>query len=200
MLACCNLCWVLVNDMKIKKTFFFILTVIVVLLVWFWLDQNDYFNTYYNDLTDEQKSEFKWKPEYSASGKELKDKYRSQFSNDEFKYPRQHVESIKMYKNIPILNIFTGRYLNAELSASLLNFCNNPDNFDWGETTWGIHEAEYFFKLYNKQDQSIGKIYFCLDGCGQVFAEPFSPRMKFGGLSKKGLMDISGLIRKINQP
>jgi hypothetical protein len=174
-----------------------VLLLLLILVAWFWLNYNDYFNTSYRDLTGQEQKQFEWRDNYSPSGIELKEAYRARFNRKEFEYPRQKVKKIRLYKNNLLFGIFTGKTLNQQQIDYFLQYCNDPSNFDWSETTWSIWDAEYFFKLYDETGKVIGKIYFCLLGCRQVEARPFSPRMKFGGLSERGLKDIHDLINEI---
>ncbi len=174
-----------------------VLLLSLVIAGWFWLDYNDYYNHDYRNLTEQERKQFDWQDRYSPSGVELKKVYKTNFNNSEFEYPIQKVKIIKLYKNIPLLAAITGKTLNERQTDYFLRYCNDPNNFEWNETTWSIWEAEYYFKLYNEAGTAVGKIYFCLDGCMQIEARPFSPRMKFGGLSEKGLKDIQKFVDEI---
>ena len=81
--------------------------------------------------------------------------------------------------------------------SEVIAFFNNPINFDWGETTWEVTESEYILRFYSKQDKEIGKIWLCLEGCGMTKSIPFSPNMKYGGLSEIGKEGIEKIINKI---
>lgn len=158
---------------------------------WYWADDQDYFRSNYNDLTEKEKEIFKWS---DSDNFDLYQVYRQHFFDTEFIFPRQQVSKIKLFKNTPLLSIFTSKTLKQNQIDNFLTFCNDTANFDWGETTWGLNEAEYFIRLYNTKDQVVGKIYFCLADCGHIDARPFSPSMKFGMLSTVGLNKINKLI------
>jgi hypothetical protein len=161
---------------------------------WYFVDDKDYFNSNYMDLTEQQNKIFKWQDEDRDNS--IRERYKQYFTDKELKFPRQQVSKVKLFKNIPIVSILTGRTLKQNQIDSFLNFCNDSTNFDWGETTWGLTEAEYFIRLYNSKDIVVGKIYFCLADCGHIDARPFSPSMKFGMLSTIGLAKINKIINE----
>jgi hypothetical protein len=164
---------------------------------WYWADYHDYFQRNYKDLTEQQKEIFKWRSDMANF--ELPQIYRQYFSDKEYIFPRQRIFKIKLFKNIPIIGVFTSKTLKENQIDKFLQFCNDTVNFDWGETTWGLHEAEYFMRLYDSEDNVAGKIYFCLADCGHLYARPFSPSMKFGMLSTTGLNKINKMINDKNQ-
>lgn len=49
----------------------------------------------------------------------LMTRYRHHFADPEFVFPRQKVNKIKLFKNIPILGVFTGKTLKQNI-----NRCN----------------------------------------------------------------------------
>lgn len=162
------------------------------LAVWYWADNQDYFQGDYFELTEKQNIIFNWQD--GDNGNKLITRYRKHFADTEFVFPRQKVTKIKLFKNIPIIGVFTGKTLKQNRVNTFLNFCNDTANFDWGETMWKISESEYYVRLYNSDNKVVGKIYFCLDDCGMTSARPFCPAMKFGGLSATGLDYINNLI------
>ncbi|MNR45208.1 hypothetical protein D3C85_1640290 [compost metagenome] len=81
--------------------------------------------------------------------------------------------------------------------SDLLLFFNNLINFNWSETTWHLNEAEYILRFYDNKNNEIGKIWLCLQCCGMTKSMPFSPNMKYGGLSKIGKKNINRIINKI---
>ncbi len=163
----------------------------------YWADEQDYFKSNYKDLTEQEKEIFKWRSE--PENFDLVEVYRQHFTDNDFIFPRQQVTTIKLFKNMPLVGVFTGKTLKQNKVNSFIQFCNDTANFDWGETTWGLHEAEYFIRLYNAKNEVVGKIYFCLANCGHVYARPFSPSMKFGMLSASGLDKITQFIKNKNQ-
>ncbi|MDY0931693.1 hypothetical protein [Chryseobacterium sp. CFBP8996] len=179
--------------MKIfKKTILISILLFGLLCIWQWLDKKDYFQTEYNNLKKEQESIFIWKDGDSDSS--IKERYRNHFTDKEYSFPRQHVAKIKLIENKLIIGLFTNRTLKKSEIDYFVNYCNDTTNFHWGETTLQTSESEYFFRLYNDKNKVIGKIYFCLDGCGMTRSIPTCPAMKFGGLSKKGQQQIEKLI------
>jgi hypothetical protein len=186
---------------KLMKWFLKIVLVSLCFLVlisfWYWVDNEDYFNASYRDLTEHQKEIFKWRSDIDNF--DLPHVYREHFADSEFIFPRQQVARVKLFKNIPIVGVFTGKTLKQNQVKSFLQFCNDTANFGWGETTWELNDAEYYIRLYNSSGQVAGKIYFCLAGCGRIDARPFSPSMKFGMLSATGLEKINKLINDKNQ-
>lgn len=164
---------------------------------WYWADDQDYFQNNYNDLTEQQKEIFKWRSDIDNF--DLTQVYKQHFADNEFTFPRQQVSKVKLFKNIPLVGVFSGKTLKQNQVDSFLQFCNDTANFDWGETTWGLYDAEYFIRLYNSNDQVVGKIHFCLTDCGNIYARPFSPSMKFGMLSTTGLVKINKLINNEDQ-
>jgi hypothetical protein len=177
--------------MKRLRKFLIILFVVIGLLVfWYWADKKDYFNTDYKDLTTSEKKNFEW--QYGDNG-ELMQRYRMYFFDSQYAFPRQQVTKVKLFRNIPMVSVFTSKTLKAEYVDSFVTFCNDTTNFDWGETTWQLNESKYYCKLYNADGKTAGKIYFCLDDCGMTSSKPFAPTMKFGGLSTKGMKYIQHL-------
>jgi hypothetical protein len=181
---------------RLLKTLFATIFLLGLTAFWYWADERDFFQDNYNDLTEEQKEIFKWRSDIDNF--DLPKIYRQHFSDKEFKFPRQQVSKIKLFKNIPIFGVFTGKTLKKNQVDNFLEFCNDTTNFDWGETTWGLNEADYFIRLYNSKDKVVGKIYFCLANCGHIETRPFSPTMKFKMLTQKGFDFITKLIEDKN--
>jgi hypothetical protein len=182
---------------RILKTIIATISIFWMTLFWYWANDNDFFQGNYNDLSEQQKEMFKWRSDIDNF--DLPQVYRQHFADKEFIFPRQQVSKIKLFKNTPILGAFTGKSLKQNQVDNFLIFCNDTTNFDWGETTWGLDEAEYLIRLYNSEDKIVGKIYFCLANCGHIDARPFSPSMKFGMLSSTGLDKINKLINDKDQ-
>jgi hypothetical protein len=171
----------------------FLLLLFGLIIFWYWADNQDYFRSYYNNLTEQQNSVFKWQD--GDDGDKLMNRYRQHFTDKEFIFPRQKVTQVKLFKNIPILGVFTAKTLKQTKIDDFLLFCNDTTNFTWGETTWGVSESEYYFRLYRADNKVIGKIYICLDDCHMTSSKPFCPSMKFGGLSETGTGYINKLIK-----
>jgi hypothetical protein len=160
--------------------------------IWYWADDNDYFQSNYNDLTEKQRATFTWQD--ADNGDKLTERFRQHFFDTDLYFPRQKVTKVKLFKNIPMLGVFTAKTLKQNKVDNFVQFCNDTSNYEWGETTWALSESEYYFRLYNSANKVIGKIYFCLDGCRMTDSRPFNPAMKFGMLSSTGLDKINTLI------
>lgn len=158
----------------------------------YWADTKDFFKANYRDLSVNQQKTFYWQA--GDSTETLIQRYRQHFLDSQYTFPRQKVAKVKLFQNTPAFSFFTGKTLNPIYNESFLQFCNDTANFHWAETTWSKSESEYYCRLYDAQNNVVGKIYFCLDNCGMTSARPFSPVMKFGGLSEKGLTYIRQLI------
>tara|TARA_R110002049_G_scaffold287285_1_gene469230 strand:- start:22 stop:582 length:561 start_codon:yes stop_codon:yes gene_type:complete len=127
-----------------------------------------------------------------------KELYSRNFGNPKYEFPRSTVKKIKISNNIPLLGRLTSKTITEKSKIEfILEIFNNPKNFDWGETTWSINESEYIFRFYDEQNLEIGKVWLCMKGCGITHSLPFSPNMKFGGLSKLGKVKINELLNKI---
>jgi hypothetical protein len=161
-------------------------------MLWYWSDNKDYFQMNYNDIPEEQPAIFKWQEGDNAE--KLKQRYRQHFFDTDLSFPRLKTAKVKLFRNIPFVGIFTVRTLKPNFVDSLVNFCNDSANFDWGETTWAVEESEYYFRLYNYDDKIIGQLYLCLEDCFMTDARPFCPAMKFGMLSLKGFENITTLV------
>ncbi len=178
------------------KIFGFIFLLFGLIIFWYWADNQDYFLSDYNDLTEQQNSIFNWQD--GDDGEKLMNRYRQHFTDKEFIFPRQKVTQVKLFKNIPIFGVFTAKTLKQTKIDDFLLFCNDTANFTWGETTWGVSESEYYFRLYNAANKVVGKLYFCTTDCGRISSRPFTPSMKFGGLSETGQYRINKLISNID--
>jgi hypothetical protein len=176
------------------KHLFITAIILVLVLFWFIADTQDYFKASYRDLTEQQKAVFQWHSKDST--KNIYKAYQEHFGDTVYNFPRQPVTSIKLYPNKAIIGTVRSMTLSIEDTHKLLSFCNNPNNFNWGETTWSSSEAEYVLKLFNKEHRLVGKVYVCLDDCYMVKSMPFTPNMKFGQLSDLGIKEITGIIDK----
>src|SRR5580692_3551574 len=86
------------------------------LLFWYKADQEDYFKGHYRDMTDKDDifhpEGLIWRQD---TGKiDIEDMYRQHFSDTSFAFPRQAVKTIKLFRNIPMLGVFTARKLRPE--------------------------------------------------------------------------------------
>jgi hypothetical protein len=178
---------------RIKKISVTLICLIVLLVAWQWLENKDYFQPDYNDLTEEQRKTFTWQD--GDTEMSLQERYRQHFSDKKYSFPRQIVRKVKLFENRAIFGQLTSKTLKVEQIDILIKFCNDTTNFNWSETTWQTNESEYYCKFYNDKNEVIGKMYFCLDKCGMTSSKPFCPTMKFGGLSEKGQKFIEQLIK-----
>ena len=182
---------------KMKRIKYILLTTTILFITfvfWYWADNYDYFKTKYKDLSAEQYRIFLWQE--GDSDEKLKGRFRQHFFDKEYTFPRQKVSRVVLYKNQPLLGIFTGKNLRHERINDFIELCNDTTNYDWGETTWEISESKYVFKLFNSEDEVIGKLYYCSNDCSMTSARPFTPNMKFGKLSSEGLKNIKVFINR----
>ena len=135
--------------------------------------------------------------ELSRPRNTIQENYKKEFTNPKFIFPREETSEVKIYKNTPFISRFTGKTLDKKQQEEILNLFNNPDNFSFGETTWALSEAEYIIRFFNTQEEEIGKVWLCLEDCGMTKSIPFSPRMKFGGLSEVGKEKIKAILNNI---
>lgn len=125
--------------------------------------------------------------------------YQSNFNNPKLAFPRDSVEAIVLYNNQFVIGRLTAYSFPKDQVSEVVELFNNPDNFSWGETTWSNDEAEYILRFYNSDGDEIGKVFICDQGCGMTRSYPFSPNMKFGGLSDKGKAALHQLLDKTNR-
>ncbi|WKZ58815.1 MAG: hypothetical protein QY309_13160 [Cyclobacteriaceae bacterium] len=161
-----------------KKGLIGLVGLIILLGLWYWTEESDYFRADYNDLTLEETSVFEAEPDPTMI-------YRSHIGNKKYEFPRQTVDKVKIFQNTPFISSLTSKTLKEKFTTDFVNFFNDSTNFDWGETTWSYRGSEYILRFYSN-DKIVGKIYLCLDGCGMTDSRPFTPNMKFGGLTNEG--------------
>ena len=169
-----------------------ILVIFGLFQLWYLADNKDYFKADYRELSLTQQDLFKWKDDDNEES--LKQLYRQHFPDSEYAFPRQNVTGVKLFRDIPLVSAFTSKTLKQDYVDNFVQFCNDTTNFGWNETTWQLSESKQYCRLYNVNGKVIGKIYFCLDNCNMTSAKPFSPRMKFGELSPKGVSYIKKLL------
>ncbi len=107
--------------------------------------------------------------------------YQKQMDNPAFKFPRQAVKSVKLIKNTAFIGRLLGKDLTNEKIDTLLNFLNQPENYNWQKPHMRYADSDYILIFYNHKGLIIGKIWFC-HKCHQLITAPFSPRMKYGCL------------------
>ncbi|MFD0864192.1 hypothetical protein ACFQ1M_18395 [Sungkyunkwania multivorans] len=127
----------------------------------------------------------------------IEDFYARFFGETKYRFPRRKTSYVKLYKNKWLLSRLTSKTANPNSSDDLIKFFNNPVNFSWNETTWSVDESEYILRFFDSQDNQIGKVFLCLKDCKMTKSLPFSPNMKFGGLSDIGMNKIQRLISQI---
>lgn len=82
---------------------------------------------------------------------EVQKAYERNYGNPEYLFPRGNVEKVKIYKNQFLTSRITSKTLSNENAKSTIDFLNDPDNFDWGETTWSLNESEYILRFIKKR-------------------------------------------------
>ncbi len=130
---------------------------------------------------------------------EQKKAYKKNYGKSEWRFPKKKVEKIKLYENKPLISRLTSKTLSKKNKTKVLEFVNNPKNFDWSETTWKLNAAEYILRFFDNKNTEIGKIWICIDDCGMIKSIPFSPNMKFGGLNTNGRKKIAEILNGINK-
>jgi hypothetical protein len=180
--------------MKPNKFLILSLSIILaIIIVWYWADKQDFFQTNYNNISTKEQHFFNWQD--GDSGETLQERYRKHFLDSNYFFPHQNVTTVKLYNNNSMFSVISGKTLKQGYVENFIEFCNDTTNFDWSETTWEKSDSDYYCNLYNENGKVVGKIYFCLEGCSSISSLPFSPKMKFGGLSEKGLDYIYQLLR-----
>ncbi len=175
-----------------KILFVTILVTVTLSGIWYWAEKHDYFQTAYKyaSLSEQQKFHM----QDADDSEKLIERYRQSFKDNSYSFPRQTVTKIKLYNNTPFISGLSGLTLKQEYNDTLIKFCNDTANFTWDETTWEESESDYYLRLYNKQNKIVGKLFICLDGCYMIKSIPVTPRMKFGGLSEKGMNELRNLL------
>ena len=123
--------------------------------------------------------------------------FEKNFGFGKYKFPREQTAKIKLFKNTLLTSRITYKTLDDLNKSDIIAFFNNPNNFDWSETTWNVNDSEYILRFYNKENKEIGKIWLCLEVCKMTDSEPFSPNMKYGGLSEAGKSNLKSILNQI---
>lgn len=176
--------------MKILKKVIIILLIIVAVTITMIFDNNDR-NPFYSVATPEEELKTFFMHKTSEDQQKA---YEENFGNEKYKFPRKKVAQIKLYKNKFLINRLTSKDISESDKIKLLNFFNDPENFSWGETTWSLNESEYILRFFDEKEVEVGKIWICLEDCGMTKSIPFSPSMKYGGLSKSGKVKIKEIL------
>lgn len=178
------------------KQYLILIVIGTTLGIWFWAEKQDYFQSEYKTLNPAQAKLFNWQNGDNDSS--LKARFIRHFADTALAFPGKQVSKIRLFKNTPVLGSLTFKNLKQNKLAEFIQFCNNPDNYSWAETTWNSSESEWYIKCYNMQNRVVGKMYFCLKDCGMSKSIPFCPAMKFGGLSQNGQHWIENFIAQNN--
>ena len=157
-------------------------------------DISDRYLIYSRVIPEKEINEF----HYYQTFEKQKKAYEKNYENPEWNFPKEKTETVKLYENKFLISRITSKTLSEKNKTEIIDFLNNPENFDWSETTWSLNEAEYILRFYNSENKEIGKIWLCVDGCGMTKSIPFSPNMKFGGLSKRGRIIIKNIMQEID--
>jgi len=181
------------HELKILKKILLVIGILAIIgftIIWDIADRGQFYSK--NIPTDEL-NEF-----YLHKTSEQQEKaFEKNFGFGKYKFPRDHVAKIKLFKNKFLTSRLTSKTVSELNKTDLIKFFNNPSNFDWSETTWSLSESEYILRFYNNENKEIGKVWLCLEGCGMTESEPFSPNMKYGGLSKVGKENLNFILNEI---
>jgi hypothetical protein len=181
--------------MKLIKKILIVVLIAIGIGVLIALDISDRDIFYSRHTPEEELKEF----HFYKTIEEVKEAYERNYENPKYLFPRGNVEKVKIYKNQFLTSRITSKTLSNEEAKSTIDFLNEPDNFDWGETTWSLNESEYILRFFDNQNNEIGKVWLCVEDCGMTESIPFSPNMKFGGLSQKGRANLTTLLKRINE-
>lgn len=181
-----------------KRILKIILIISIILFVLKWLDSQDYYRYNYLELSEKEQEIFEWKSHYDAYLDHRK-VYEEHFGSEKYMFPRQEVSKIKMLEKDKLFKTFwVSSTLKKERISELVSLFNNPENFDWGETTWSDEDVDYIFKFYNENNELIGKVDMCYHDCGMIKSKPFTPNMKYGELTVKGNERLFLIIYKLD--
>lgn len=176
--------------MKILKKIILIIVTIISIITIIFYDISDR-NQFYSVATTEEELKTFFMHKTSEEQEKV---YEENFGNEKYKFPRNNVAKIKLYQNKFLISRLTSKDISQSDKIKLLNFFNNPDNFNWGETTWSLDESEYILSFFDEKKVEVGKIWLCFEGCGMTKSIPFSPNMKYGGLSQLGRKSIKEIL------
>lgn len=176
--------------MKILKKIILIIVTIISIITTIFYDISDR-NQFYSVATTEEelKTFFMHK-----TSEEQEKAYEENFGNEKYKFPRNKVAKIKLYQNKFLISRLTSKDVSESDKIKLLNFFNNSENFSWGETTWSLDESEYILRFFDENEVEVGKIWLCLEDCRMTKSIPFSPNIKYGGLSQLGRKKIKEIL------
>lgn len=155
--------------MELKKKMFFVALIVVGVGALIAIDKADRDIFYSRSISEEEIKEF----HNSKTIDEVQEAYERNYENPDYAFPRGNVEEVKIYKNQFLISRITSRTLSNENAMSAIDFFNDPDNFDWGETTWRLSESEYILRFFDSQENEIGTVWLCVglqnDGINSFF-------------------------------
>jgi hypothetical protein len=170
--------------------------ILLIVIVYKFLDYKDFYQYDFNELSDSETELFKYKAAYDFQ--DHRNVYKGYFGNAQFLFPRHKVDKIVLLEKDKIFKTFwIKRRLKNERINEIIGLFNTPENFDWGETTWGPSDYDYIFKFYNNGDL-VGRIDMCYHDCGMIRTRPFSPNRKYGQLSQIGHEELFLIIYKLD--
>lgn len=169
---------------------FFIIAFIVFVIV---LDASDRGKYYSTNLPKEELNKFFM----HKTSEEQEKVFEQNFGNKKYNFPREKVAKVKLFRNKFLVSRLTSKTLSESNKEKVISFFNDPDNFDWSETTWEVTDSEYILRFYNEKGKEIGNSWLCLEDCGMTESIPFSPNMKYGGLSESGKEGLEKIINTI---
>lgn len=175
--------------MKINKKILFLIVFITILLIV--VDYYDRENFTERSLNKKFQSEFL---NYETT-EGVEKAFEKNFNNPKYNFSKTEISTIRFYKNNFLFSRLNSIKATEKEKNEIINFFNNPENFDYGETTWELNEAEYILRFYDKNEKEIDKIWICLKDCGMTFSKNFTPNMKFGGISESGKLKIIEILK-----
>ena len=181
------------HELRILKKILLVIGILAIIgftIIW---DISDRGKFYSKHIPTAELNEF-----YMHKTSEQQEKaFEKNFGFGKYKFPREHVAKIKLFKNNFLTSRLTSKTVSELNKADLITFFNSPSNFVWSETTWNLSKSEYILRFYNKENKEIGKVWLCLEVCGMTESEPFSPNMKYGRLSEIGKEKLNFILNKI---
>lgn len=142
--------------------------------------------------TEESKFFFQYK-----TIEESQDSITSNWSKQEYQFPRTEIARIEYCKNLPIISQLLISKVSDSHSIELIEIINNPENFDWTETTWNRKESNYYFKFYDQKGNEVSRFWVMDEEVGMSEIRPWVPSTKYGSLSRKGVTEMSELVKRI---
>lgn len=174
-----------------KKTFKLLILSIFICISVILIDFNDRY--FLSNKNQEVEKEF----HHNKTSEEIQNTYQKNLKNPDFIFPNQKVNKVKIYKNLPIISRLSVIILDNNQKNEVIELFNNPDNFDWSETTWSIRESKYIIRFFDIDNKEIGKLWLCIEKCNMVEVTPFTPNIKYGHLNKIGQEKINILLNGI---